>query len=163
MAGEHTYTFILRNETGGGTDTPISGSTQSTDTSDAKSGGLLTKSQAKAFGKGMVAYHFVKSFATQIISHETSIISLKTGQNEMQQQAQFKYSVAMRTVAMGESMLMGLMVGGLAGAVAGAAISLTHTMVDISQKTQDLNLKAQLENIAIQRNLTRAGGGRRNV
>lgn len=160
---DHTYTFILKNATGGGLDSPISGDTQSTTTNSAKTEGFLTKSQAKAFGAGMVVYHQVKSFATQIASHEVSIISLKTGQNELQQRAQFNYDVGMKVLNAGESILVGAAVGGLPGAVAGLALSLTHTIVDITQKAQDLNLRKDLEAVQIRASLIRAGGGRRNV
>lgn len=164
MAGEHTYTFILKNETGGdGVESPISGNLNSPTTSNAKTGGFLSKSQAKAFGAGMVVYHQVKSFATQIVSHEISITSLKTGQNELQQRAQFNYDVGMRVLNAGESILVGAAVGGLPGAVAGLALSLTHTVIDISQRQQDLDLKRSLEQIQVRENVIRAGGGRRNV
>ena len=158
------YKIVLTNLTdGSGGNSPISNDNNQTSTEEAKSGGFLSKSQAKAFMGGMVAYHQVKSFATQIVSHEISVISLKTGQNELQQRAQLYENVGMRLLGAGESILVGAAVGGLAGAVAGLTLSMAHTAIDLMQKQQDIDLKRQLQSVALHANIIRAGGSRRNV
>ena len=162
MPGTGNYSIII--EVKGDIEkknSPISGDKTESDTQ--KSAGILNKEQAKAFGKGLVAYHYGKAFTDQIISHRVSTVELRTGSKDLQDRANLMLDVSQKLVSAGESMLTGLMVGGGVGAVLGLVTNLLHTAISYSQKQQVLNMQETLENRSIQLTYIRAGanGSRR--
>lgn len=155
MANDREYVITLKNNTGTGKKSPISGSANSSATEKGK--GLLTKEGAKAFGKTMVAYGTVKTFATQVINHEVSMVELRTGSNELQGRANFTNSLIQKSVGIGESVLAGAMVGGLPGALVGLTLSTAHTIMGYAQNQDRINTQKAVENVSLQMNITRAG------
>lgn len=133
----------------------VAGSNNDSDTDDRK--GLLSKEGAKVYAKGLVAYHTVKSFATQIVNHEVSMVQLRTGSNELQERANFFNQIAQKSVGILEGAFTGAMVGGLPGFVVGTALSLMHTAIDYGQRVERLNTERSLENQSIMMNYVRAG------
>ena len=134
--------------------TPIAGTNKESDTTKS---GLLSKEQAKAFSKGLVAYHGVKSFATQVHNHYVSMVELRTGSKELQQRASFYNDIAQKGIGILESVVAGALVGGLGGAVVGLAVSTTHTLVGLAQAQDRINTQQALENETIFMNTIRAG------
>ena len=149
------YTIIIKNSGDKRGKSPISG--DDTESSSNKGKGILTKEDAKTFAKGMVAYGMVKSFATQVVNHEVSMVELRTGSNELQGRANFINNVGQKVIGIGESIVGGAMVGGLYGAIAGAVIGIAHTALGYAQQQDKLNTERSLENITINMKSLRAG------
>lgn len=143
-------------------DSPIAGDNKKSDTEKSK--GLLSKEDAKAFAAGMVAYGTVKSFATQILNHEVSLVQLRRGSNELQERANFINQMAQKGLGIMESVVGGALVGGVGGALVGLTLSATHEAISIAQKQQTIELNNTIENIGLNMNVIRAGanGSRRN-
>ena len=161
---QRNYTITIKTDklSGGGNDA-IAGSSTESEKESAKSSGLLTKEGAKAFGKGLVAYRAVKSFATQVINHEVSMVQLRTGSNELQQRANFQNQLIQQGVGIIEGAVAGALVGGLPGFIIGTATSLLNTMVSYGQAQNRLDTQNALEGASISLNKIRAGvnGSRR--
>lgn len=151
------YTITIKADNlSSGNKSPIAGDNKGTD-KEKSNGGLLSKEGAKAFGKAMVAYSTVKSFATQVINHEVSMVQLRTGSNELQQRANFTNQMIQKGVGILEGGIAGAMVGGLPGFIVGTGLSLLHTMISYGQKQQELDTQRTVENQSIQMNYVRAG------
>lgn len=140
---------------------PISGNKSKSDTETGK--GILSKKGAKAWGKGLVAYHYAKSFTDQIASHEISMVELKTGSRELQERANFAYNIGQKTISATETIVTGALVGGLPGALMGLVTSLLHNALSYQQRVNTINTNKSIENVSIQMNYIRAGanGSRR--
>lgn len=128
------------------------------------------KDQKNPFTKELavmgVAYHTAKSFATQVIKYEVvDTVQIKTGSKEMEQRAQFAYSIGEKAFNLVESAAIGWVVtGNPLGALAGAALSGLHTAIGYIQAQNTINLNKAVEGVSLDMNLMRAGGGgsRRN-
>ena len=155
MANNTEYTIVIKREGGSSDKNPVAGS--NTEQDSGKSGGILSKQGAKNFAKGMVAYRTVKSFATQMINHEVSMVELRTGSNELQQRANFINEMHQKGVGILETTVTGALVGGLPGALVGLTLSTAHTLIGYSQNQQRLNEERAIENETIRRNIVRAG------
>ena len=109
------------------------------------------------------SYSAVKSYATQIINHEVSLVQLRTGSNEWQQRANDINQTVQQGVGLIESTVTGAAVGGWVGAVVGLATSLMNTLVSYVRQAETLNIKNSIENVSIGMNIVRAGanGSRR--
>ena len=154
---KRNYTITLKNKTSsGGGNSPIAGSSKAKSDTEEREG-ILSKEGAKAFGSAMVAYHQVKSFATQIINHEVSKVELRTGSREMQQRANFINSTVQQGIGILESMATGALVGGLPGAIIGTALGTAHTLISYAQRQDTINTQRTLENRSIAMNFIRAG------
>ena len=160
---ERNYTITIKADAlSGGKRKAVAGDNTQSDTEKGK--GLLTKEGAKTFATVMVAYNSVKSFATQIINHEVSLVQLRTGSNELQERANLINQVAQQGVGLLEGAIAGAVVGGLPGFIVGTVLGVAHTVVGYQQKAHTINLQNRLENISIEMNYARAGanGSRRN-
>lgn len=140
-------------------ESPIAGDNKPSDTEKA-SGGSINKIQAKTLAATLTAYHTVKSFATQVINHEVSLVSLRTGSNEMQERASFINENVQTAVGVGESLIAGAIAGGPVGAIialGGVALNVGHRVMAIAQKQETLNIERSIEKETIQKNYIRAG------
>lgn len=151
---ERNYTITIKANGLVEDESPIAGNKKS-DSENTR--GLLSKEGAKAFAKGMVAYGTVKSFATQIINHEVSLVELRTGSNELQIRANFINERVQNAVGVLETAVTGALVGGGVGAIVGLALGTAHKLISYGQRQQTLDLQRSLENETIQRNYIRAG------
>ena len=158
-----SYVITIKNETGdgvpGASTKNIVTPTPNNDKKEKKEkGGLIQGEEGrKAFIKGVAIYGTVKSFATQIISHEIATVELRTGSSEAQQIASAWYNGINRGVGVLEKVGTGAALGGGAGAAVGLAIGVMHEAVSISQNIIDIALNAALENTSIRLNYIRAG------
>lgn len=133
----------------------VAGNNSDSDSDDRK--GLLSKEGAKAYAKGLVAYHTVKSFATQVVNHEVSMVQLRTGSNELQERANFINQTVQKGIGILEGGIAGAMVGGLPGFLIGTTLSLMHSVIGYGQAVNRLNTENTLENQSIVMNIVRAG------
>lgn len=158
---DRTYKIVISAENLQDAKSPIAGDNKSSDTEKGK--GLLTKEGARTFGKVMVAYGTVKSFATQIANHEVSMVELRTGSREQQERANFTYQLAQSGMGLLEGAIGGAMVGGLPGFIIGTVLSVAHTAIGYAQRQDTLNMQRDLENSSLGMNYIRAGanGSRR--
>ena len=152
---ERNYTITIKATGLTKDDSPIAGDNKKSDTEKTK--GLLTKEGAKAYAKGLVAYHAVKSFATNVANHEVSLVELRTGSNELQRRANFINNVVQTSVGLAESMVTGALVGGLPGAVLGVAMTGVSKLISIAQNQERIDLQKSIEDVSLGMNYIRAG------
>lgn len=110
------------------------------------------KALSKAVGAGLAAYGTARKITGTIISHNNSLIEVRTGSREQQERTSFIYNTSMGFVdAAVTGAASGALVGGAYGAVAGAVIGVAKqglSMVVNVAKTADLLAKQRaLENI----------------
>lgn len=153
---DREYTITLKNSgVGSNKKSPISKTTNKSATETAKDVTASNKGTSTAFG--LVAYHKVKSFATQVINHEVSLVGLRTGSNELQGRASFNNSIVQQGVNFAENIAVGAMMGGPWGAVAGAVASVGQAVFSYSLKQDTINTQKAVENVSLQMNIMRAG------
>lgn len=153
---DREYQIVIKNETAAQQKSPIAADQNQSDTEKGK--GLLSKSAAKTFMGGMVAYGTVKSFATQIVNHEVSMVQLRTGSKEEQDRANFTRDMVMKGLSIVEAGTMAALVtGNVLGFVAGAGIAITQQFISYSRNQDRINTQRTLENQSIQLNYIRAG------
>ena len=154
---KRNYTITIKAENITNKRKAVAGDNKPSDTEERK--GILTEEGKKAFAKGLVAYGVVKSFATQIINHEVSMVQLRTGSNELQERANFINQTAQKAVGILEGGIAGAMVGGLPGFIAGLALSTTHSLLSYQQNVQRLDTEQAVESVGLGMNFIRAGAG----
>lgn len=149
-----TYQITVKFESEG-KKSPIAGSgTTPTDT-----GGGGVSDTRKAIGKGLISYRsYVKPFVNQLVSQQINTVSLRTGAQELQDRLSFGYQMIQSGVNMVESIAIGAMMGGAAGAVVGAVMSVTTTAISYAHKQSVLDMNRSLEDITISGRNIRAGG-----
>ncbi len=162
---DYSAEIIIKDETTNQESSPIAnnggGGGESTKNTSAGAGGNkdsgleARKTVAKTY---FAIKHIVAPFVTQGINYGISTISIRTGQVEQQQRAQFAYDVASKAFGMVESIAMGAAIGGLAGAIGGAVMSLATTITGYALQQQKLNLAESAENISLGFMNARAGG-----
>lgn len=152
---KRNYTITIKASGVVDDESPIAGDNKQSDSKKTK--GLLSKEGAKAYAKGLVAYHAVKSFATQVISHEVSLVELRTGSNELQRRANFINQLHQTGAGVIESTVTGALVGGLPGAVIGMATSAVKKLIDYAQRQETINLQKSIEDTTLGMNYVRAG------
>lgn len=158
MANENrNYTITIKSENLFSNDSAIAGDNKKSEKEQTK--GLVSKEDAKMFAAAMVSYNTVKSFATQIINHEVSMVQLRTGSNELQERASFINDMVQQGVGVLEGAVTGAMVGGLPGFIAGLGISLISKTISYSQKVDEINTKRTVENVGREMTYIRAGSG----
>lgn len=163
MAESRVYELIIKNETNeqsAGASSAVAGATtpsSSASASSASSGGILTKDRARTYMQAMTAWHTIKSFATQQINHDVSLVELRTGSRDMQERANFYNQIAQKGFGILEMTATGALVGGLPGALAGLALSTAHTVIGYAQRQQTLNTQQELENRSLDMLRMRAG------
>lgn len=110
-----------------------------------------------------VAYRQAKPFISQFVSNEVQKVGLRTGSSRLQEKANFYHSILSKTVSFGESVAIGAMTGGVAGAIIGGVLSTAHTLITISNNQERININHALENESIKMTNIRAGsqGSRR--
>lgn len=118
----------------------------------------LTVSEAMA--EAMVAYRQIKPFITSAISHEVSLVELRTGSKELQEKANFINHAIQQGTSMLENIALGALVGGGAGAALAASMSVIQSIVGFAKNQQTLNIQQSVENRSLDMQIVRAGAGR---
>lgn len=123
--------------------TPIAGdNTESKQTSENDS--------AKKDLAGYFAYKkYVSPFLSQGLQHRISTVELRTGNAERQARMQSAYSIGSQALGLVESIVIGAKLGGGAGAVIGAVMSVSTTVMSYVYKADTINLQRGLENQTI--------------
>lgn len=154
---DRQYQIVIENKGGTGkANSPIANDQNESDSDKGK--GLLSKSAAKAYVAGYAAYTKVKSFASQIYSHEVSMVQLRTGSNEEQERANFTRDMLSKGLNMLEAGAMtALVTGNVLGFAIGAGITVAQTLISYGQNQDRINTQRTLENQSIQLNYIRAG------
>lgn len=159
----NSYVIILKNETSNSESSPIA--SPSGGGSDSPKSGTnapqTTKGNAMATNivKGLVAYNtYVKPFVSQVIGHQINTVALRTGADEVQQRLQFAYEIGSAALGIGASILTGAAIGNVPGAIIGAVVGVTSTIMNYANKAQTIQLQSNLENITIRGLNIRAGG-----
>ena len=162
---EVVWKIIFENASGGGKGSTTAKATAETVGGSASKSGNFWKSglfgaddEAKqAITKTAAVYHTVKSFVDNEIAYQTSTVTLRTGSNRMQEEAQLRYKIYQKAGGVIESFGMGLLIGGLPGAALGLLTSGAREVISISQRQNTLNLERALEDTSIQMASIRAG------
>jgi hypothetical protein len=93
----------------------------------------------------------------QLINNEVQRVGLRTGSNRLQEKASFINSVAQKTIGFVESVAIGAYAGGVIGALVGAGLSASHTLITFANNQQNINLQQGIENVSIRQTYIRAG------
>ena len=107
---------------------------------------------------GYVAYKKVQNVASQIISGEIGLVSVRTGRQEQQAKMQFAYDAVSRGIGLAESIAVGFAAGNVAGAVAGAALNIGSSLIGYFINAEKLRAQENLENISLGLLRGRTGG-----
>ena len=154
---DNEYVIILKNDTSGGTaSSPVAGDNTRNDSAVAKSSSSKKK-DGNALTASLVAWQKVKPFVNTVVSHEINMVQVETGATEYTQKLQFAQQVAGSAIGTVESMLMGLAVGGLPGALVGLATDLIAKSVNIAIKQDEINRLSVSEQKSINLNVIRSG------
>lgn len=155
------YEIILKNETAK-KKSPIAGD----DGSGQKEGGNGAIASAGASKKTVAAAKGLAVFKTQIqpfidniVTHQISTVSLRTGSDELQERLSFAYSVGKQVAGVLESVAMGAMVGQGVGAIIGAVFGIVNVGLNYAQKADTLRLQKANEDVSLQFQAIRRGGG----
>ncbi len=151
--GNNVYKFIITDETQAEQNNPIAG--QNTQSSSTQSNN--TNSVSRGQLSGLVAYHKIKPFVVQAINNEVGKVELRTGSNRLQEKANFINQIAQNVFNFGESIVIGASVGGIPGAIAGAVLSVAHTLISYTNNQSVLDLQSSIENQTISMQYIRAG------
>lgn len=152
------YEIIIKNETAKGSNKAVAGQTDN-DNAPKQAAQSGTR---ETLIKGLVAYKKVKPWVNQVISHNVSMVELRTGSQQQQQRVSFAYQVATDTANLAENIATGFLLGNVAGAVTGAIMTVASKIISIAQRQNEINTKQTIENVSVQMNYIRAGaGGRR--
>ena len=153
---ERRYQFIFNNNSGAPKQSPIARSSGN-ESNNAKKGLIQSEEGRIAFAKGMAAYGVVKTFATQVVNHEVSMVKLRTGSNELQERANFINSVAQKGLNILETTAAGAALGGLPGAALGFVLGAAHTVIGFAQNQERINTERSVENVGLMMMNIRAG------
>lgn len=152
---ENSYEIIIRNESSGGNKSPIA---NNNDTAEQKEAKEAKAARREAVGNYFAFKRVVAPIVSQSIEYGISTVTMRTGRREQQQRLQFAYDVTRRVYGMGESIAVGAAVGGLAGAVTSAILSLANSALSIAYAQKRINLAESLENNTLGMLNVRAGG-----
>lgn len=159
---ERQFIIRIENNTGGGVGGKVGGVGGISNSNNIEPTQKTGKSQpnvAKAFLRqagvpltGMAAYGTVRKITNEIVSHNNSLIYVKTGSREAQERQTFIYNTSMGFVdSLVAGAAAGAMVSGPAGAAIGALIGVMNQGLNMAinyAKTSDTLAKnRQLENI----------------
>ena len=148
------YEIIIKNETDTAQSSPIAGNTAE-NTASGEETGINIPSGVKGI---LAVKSIVAPFVDQVVSHEISTVSLKTGASEQQDRLSFVYSVGKQVGSAALKIATGAVIGGLPGALFGLAMSVAHTAISYGQKGADIQMQHDLENVGLRYLNTRAGG-----
>ena len=157
---ERQFIIRIENTTSGGAGKKVGGAggiakMSKPKTTESSSGGQMGKFLATQAGiplTGMAAYATVRKITHTIVSHNNSLIEVRTGSRELQERTSFIYNTSMGFVdSIVTGAAAGAMIGGPVGAAAGAVIGVAKQGLSMAinvAKTSDLLSKQrQLENI----------------
>ena len=131
---------------------PVAGSDSEAENTD---GGNLPKEIAKGYG---VVKKFVSPFISQVITAQTSTVSLRTGAEELQERLQFSQNAIRQGFGVIESVVVGGLLGGAPGAIVGAAMGVAQTAMTYEFRRQELQMQKDVEDVSLRLLNIRAGG-----
>ncbi|MBQ8289322.1 MAG: hypothetical protein IJY01_00420 [Clostridia bacterium] len=105
------------------------------------------------------AYGYAKRALNTVVSNTINTVSLRTGYNEHQQRLQLAQRITSDAINIGESLVVGAMVGGLGGALVSAAITSTFKLVEYGMEHQRLQISREVDSIGLAQAQIRAGTG----
>lgn len=133
---------------------PIAGNNNDSNSTSSNN----TQSDKKNNIVGYVAYKkYVAPFVKQGIEYSISTVGLRTGNMERQQRMQSAYNIGSQIFGIAESIAIGAMMGGVAGAVVGGVMSVATTAISYAQQQNTINIKRNLENQTINMLNVRSG------
>ncbi len=159
---ERQFIIRIENNTSGGAGDKVGGAggigrmnKSNVTESESKKSSNMGKALLRQAGvplTGMAVYGTVRKITNEIVSHNNSLIQVKTGSREQQERQTFIYNTSMGFVdAAVTGAATGAMVGGPYGAAIGAVIGVVKQGVGMAvnvAKTSDILAKnRQLENI----------------
>ena len=148
------YVIILKNEKLERKKKAVAGDNTNTDSAVAKNKDDKEPSLLKT---SLVAWNKVKPFVNQVVSHEINMVRVETGASEYSQKLQFAQQVAGSVLGTVESVLMGLAVGGVGGALVGLVTDVTAKTVDLAMRQDELNRSKIQEQRHLNLNVVRTG------
>jgi hypothetical protein len=148
------YVIILKNENLERKKKAVAGDNTNTDSAVAKNKDDKEPSLLKT---SLVAWNKVKPFVNQVVSHEINMVRVETGASEYTQKLQFAQQVAGSVLGTVESVLMGIAVGGVGGALVGLVTDVTAKTFDLAMRQDELNRSKIQEQRYLNLNVVRTG------
>lgn len=153
------YSITIEDRTNKSNKSPVAGSITSSKTTTSSSAPDTSGNGRAVLGRLVAIGGMAVHFTDQIISHEISVVSLRTGAIEQQERLSFAYSVGKQIGGMVLSTAVGAVLGGgLPGALIGLASSVASTAMSYGQKAADIQMRHDLEDIGLRYINARAGG-----
>ena len=151
------YIITIRDSTGGSAKTKPKSTASTANGSSVKNNG--EDSGGNKRGMGLASYHYAKQAVNTAITAELNRVELRTGHRRLQERINFGYSTAKSVFDIGESLAIGAMFGGVAGAAISATATTVTKLISMGIAMQDLNIQREVESIGISFVNIRAGAG----
>ncbi len=152
------YKIIIEDGTAKSNKNPVAGSDGKGKSENA---GVGMGSKSDSLAKGAMAYVALRRTAVSAvksaISHRIGTISLRTGENERQQQVQFAYDSVGQVVKAVETIAAGAAAGGWVGALVATIGVFVSEVTNIIKAINELNYKESYNNIQLGMMDKRAG------
>lgn len=105
-----------------------------------------------------IALKRVGALYKQTVSHQASMVAVKTGRVELQQRYQVVVEGVSGVGSLASDIAMGASVAGAGGAAIAALLNIASTVINIAQKFEVVNAQRNLENTGIGLKSARSGG-----
>lgn len=151
------YIITIRDSTSGSAKTKPKSTASTANGSSVKNNGA--ESGGNKRGMGLAAYHYAKQAVNTVLTAEVNRVELRTGHQRLQERINFGYSTVKSVFDIGESLFIGAMFGGVAGAAISATATVATKLFGIAMAQQDLNIRREVESIGIRFANIRAGAG----
>lgn len=155
---DNSYVITLNNNTSKSGSGAVAGQTMG-ETTPQKAPAIGNATSSKMIAGGLVAYGKVKPWVNRVISHEVSMVELRTGSRELQERSNFTYQIINDGVNMAESIGASLLISGgnPLVALATAGLTVVGKLVNYAQNQNRINTERTVENVGLRQNLIRAG------
>lgn len=151
-----TYEIVISNDTEGGGGSSAIADNQKTPSTEEQHK-ASSNAGKQVIGKVAVAFNQVKSRVLNDVNYSISTTELRTGSSRDQRVKQFNLGIATSVANMGESILLGAVIGGGVGAIIGAVGSMVSFAQSQWQRENTMNIERQQESVSIRQALERAG------
>lgn len=151
---KNTYYVVFENKDRTVESPVASNKNAPSDSNEEQDLGAITKGLKK-----YASFSYAESVVDRVLSAKIDTVELRTGHQELQQQMQFVYGVAKKGVGVIKGAIAGGSVGGAVGALVGAVVGVADTMINMGIKSNQINMRKEIENQELYFNRIRAGAG----
>ena len=140
-------------DTGGAKAAPGANGDQVTTEGESK------KQAKKAKAVAVAGYHYAKRAVMTVWDYNVSTVSLRTGQERLQEKLEFNKRVASFGISLVEGAVMGAAAGGGVGALVGVAVTTAFKVAELGIEQSKFNMQRTVDDIGLAQANIRAGAG----